>query len=44
LKGTGWTGQSLRYGDFVLVGSTGGHLHCFEAMTASWCGCSPPSA
>lgn len=32
-KGSGWTGQSLRYGDYVWIGSTGGHMHCFEAMT-----------
>ena len=31
-KGTGWSGQSLRYGDYVWVGSTGGHFHCFEAQ------------
>lgn len=32
-RGTGWTGQSLKYGDYVFAGSTGGHLHCFEALT-----------
>jgi len=32
-KGTGWTGQALKYGDYVFVGSTGGHFHCFEALT-----------
>jgi len=31
--GTGWTGQALKYGDHVFVGSVGGHFHCFEAMT-----------
>lgn len=31
--GTGWTGQALKYGAYVFVGSTGGHLHCFEATT-----------
>lgn len=32
-QGTGWTGQTLKYGDYVFVGSTGGHLHCFEATS-----------
>ncbi|MCB9564909.1 MAG: PQQ-binding-like beta-propeller repeat protein [Kofleriaceae bacterium] len=32
-QGTGWTGQALKYGDYVFVGSTGGHFHCFEAYT-----------
>jgi len=32
-SGTGWTGQSLKYGDHVFAASTGGHLHCFEALT-----------
>ncbi len=32
-SGTGWTGQALKYGAYVFVGSTGGHLHCFEATT-----------
>lgn len=32
-KGTGWTGQALYYGGYVFVGSTGGHFHCFEALT-----------
>jgi eukaryotic-like serine/threonine-protein kinase len=30
-KGTGWTGQALKVGDYVFVGSTGGHFHCFDA-------------
>ncbi len=34
-SGTGWTGQALKYGDYVFVGSTGGHFHCFEAMTGA---------
>lgn len=32
-RGTGWTGQTLKVGDYVFVGSTGGHFHCFEALT-----------
>lgn len=32
-QGTGWTGQTLKVGDYVFVGSTGGHFHCFEAKT-----------
>lgn len=32
-RGTGWTGQTLKVGDYVFVGSTGGHFHCFEAET-----------
>ncbi|MCW5804659.1 MAG: PQQ-binding-like beta-propeller repeat protein [Deltaproteobacteria bacterium] len=32
-QGTGWTGQALTYGDYVFVGSVGGHVHCFEANT-----------
>lgn len=32
-QGTGWTGQALKVGDYVFVGSTGGHMHCFEAET-----------
>ena len=32
-RGTGWSGQTLKYGDYVFVGSTGGHFHCFEALT-----------
>ncbi len=32
-SGTGWTGQALKHGDYVFVGSTGGHFHCFEAYT-----------
>jgi outer membrane protein assembly factor BamB len=31
--GTGWSGQALKYGDYIFVGSVGGHFHCFEAMT-----------
>jgi outer membrane protein assembly factor BamB len=34
-SGTGWTGQALKHGDYVFVGSTGGHLHCFEALTGA---------
>jgi len=30
-KGTGWTGQALKVGDYVFIGSTGGHFHCFDA-------------
>jgi outer membrane protein assembly factor BamB len=32
-RGTGWTGQALKHGAYVFVASTGGHLHCFEALT-----------
>ncbi len=32
-SGTGWTGQTLKYGDYVFAGDVGGHLHCWEAMT-----------
>ena len=32
-QGTGWTGQSLKVGNYVYIGSTGGHFHCFEALT-----------
>lgn len=32
-QGTGWTGQTLHVGNYVFVGSTGGHFHCFEALT-----------
>jgi outer membrane protein assembly factor BamB len=32
-QGTGWTGQTLHVGNYVFVGSTGGHFHCFEADT-----------
>lgn len=32
-QGTGWTGQALKVGDYVYIGSTGGHMHCFEAST-----------
>ncbi|MEJ7600182.1 MAG: PQQ-binding-like beta-propeller repeat protein, partial [Kofleriaceae bacterium] len=31
--GTGWTGQTLKYGDYVYSGSVGGHFHCWEANT-----------
>jgi outer membrane protein assembly factor BamB len=31
--GTGWTGQTIKYGDYVFSGSVGGHFHCWEAMT-----------
>jgi outer membrane protein assembly factor BamB len=31
--GTGWTGQTLKWGDYIWSGSVGGHLHCWEAMT-----------
>ena len=31
--GTGWTGQTLKYGDYIYSGSVGGHFHCWEAMT-----------
>lgn len=34
-SGTGWTGQALKHGDYVFVGSTGGHFHCFEAKTGA---------
>jgi outer membrane protein assembly factor BamB len=34
-SGTGWTGQALKVGDYVFVGSTGGHMHCFEALTGA---------
>ena len=34
-SGTGWTGQALKHGDYVFVGSTGGHFHCFEAATGA---------
>jgi outer membrane protein assembly factor BamB len=32
-QGTGWTGQALKYGDYIFVGSVGGHFHCFGAAT-----------
>ncbi len=32
-SGTGWTGQTLKYGDYVYAGDVGGHFHCWEAMT-----------
>ena len=31
--GTGWTGQTLKYGDYVYSGAVGGHFHCWEAKT-----------
>jgi outer membrane protein assembly factor BamB len=31
--GTGWTGQALKYGDYVFAGTVGGHFHCWEALT-----------
>jgi outer membrane protein assembly factor BamB len=31
--GTGWTGQTVKYGDYVFAGSTGGQFHCWEAYT-----------
>jgi outer membrane protein assembly factor BamB len=31
--GTGWTGQTLKYGDYVYAGAVGGHFHCWEAKT-----------
>jgi outer membrane protein assembly factor BamB len=34
-SGTGWTGQALKHGDYVFVGSVGGHFHCFEARTGA---------
>ncbi len=34
-QGTGWTGQTLKVGAYVFIGSTGGHLHCFEAATGA---------
>jgi len=32
-QGSGWTGQALKYGNYVFAGSVGGHFHCWEAMT-----------
>lgn len=32
-SGTGWTGQTLKWGDYVWAADVGGHLHCWEAMT-----------
>ncbi len=34
-QGTGWSGQTLIYGDYAFVGSTGGHFHCFEKLTGN---------
>ena len=34
-QGTGWTGQTLKVGDYVFVGSQGGHFHCFHALTGA---------
>ncbi len=31
--GTGWTGTAARLGDYVFVGSTGGYVYAFEALT-----------
>jgi outer membrane protein assembly factor BamB len=31
--GTGWTGTASKLGDYVFVGSPGGYVYCFEAMT-----------
>jgi outer membrane protein assembly factor BamB len=31
--GTGWTGQTLKHGDYIWSGSVGGHFHCWEAKT-----------
>lgn len=31
--GTGWTGQTLKHGDYVFAGSVGGDFHCWEAKT-----------
>jgi outer membrane protein assembly factor BamB len=32
-RGTGWTGQAAKLGDFVFIASQGGHLYAFEAQT-----------
>lgn len=32
-SGTGWTGQTLKVGDYVWAADVGGHLHCWEART-----------
>jgi outer membrane protein assembly factor BamB len=32
-SGTGWTGTAVKLGDYVYVGSVGGHVYAFEAMT-----------
>lgn len=31
--GTGWTGTAVKLGDYVFVGSVGGHVYAFEAST-----------
>ncbi len=31
--GTGWTGQAVKLGDYVFIGSQGCHLYAFEAET-----------
>ena len=31
--GTGWSGQPVKYGDFVFVGGQGGYVYAFEAAT-----------
>ena len=31
--GTGWTGAAVKLGDYVFVGSVGGYVYAFEAMT-----------
>ena len=31
--GTGWTGTASKLGDYVYVGSPGGYVYCFEAMS-----------
>ena len=32
-RGTGWTGQAAKLGDYVFIGSQGGHLYAFEAAS-----------
>lgn len=32
-SGTGWTGTASKLGDYVFVGSPGGHVYCLEAFT-----------
>ena len=32
-SGTGWTGTAVKLGDYVYVGSVGGYVYAFEAMT-----------
>ena len=31
--GTGWTGTAVKFGNYVFVGSAGGYVYAFEAMT-----------